>query len=134
MDYAFQIFLIIHLIALVFGTATTVAMPVVMREMAGATPESRKMLGAIGARLSLNSRIAFLVLLLSGPAMVFVRYGGLSGMSPWFFAKLGLVALIVTLIVISLVAPARALNPRLFGWMTRLTLLGIVVSSVLAFT
>jgi len=132
MDMVFNLLLVTHLVALVVGTATAVVMPVLMPRLAVATPEGRQLLGGVGKQLSLNSRIAFGVLLLSGIGMVYVRYGGFEGLSPWFGVKLGLVGLVLVLMIVSAIWP-KALNPRVFGWVSRLSLLGIVVSAVLAF-
>jgi putative membrane protein len=133
MDIAFQLLLITHLLALVVGTATTVAMPVVMGRMAGAGPDGRQMLVGIGNRLSLNARIAFGVLLLSGFAMVFVRYGSVDGMSVWFWVKMGLVVVVLTALILGAVTRPGTLSPRVMGWVTRLALIGIIVSAVFAF-
>ena len=133
MDITFQLLLITHLLALVVGTATTVAMPVVMGRMAGASPDGRQMLASIGNRLSLNARIAFGVLLLSGFAMVMVRYGGVDGMSVWFWVKMGLVVVVLVSLILGAVAKPGTLSPRVMGWITRLALIGIIVSAVFAF-
>jgi hypothetical protein len=133
MDITFQLLLITHILALVVGTATTVAMPVVMSRMAGATPDGRQMLAGIGLRLSLNARIAFGILLLSGFAMVFVRYGGVDGMNIWFWVKMGLVAVILVAMIIGAVAKPGTVNPQVMGWITRLSLIGIIVAAVFAF-
>ena len=133
MDMWFNLLLIVHLVALVVGTATTIVMPVVMGRMAGASPDGRHLLAGIVNRLSLNARIAFGVLLLSGLAMVYVRYGGFEGMSPWFWVKMMLVAVVLVALILSAVARPGSINPRIMGWITRLSLLGIVVSAVFAF-
>lgn len=133
MDYLFQLLLVIHLLALVVGTATTVAMPVVMSRMAGAGPEARPSFMSIGKRLSLNARVAVGVLVLSGLAMVLVRYGGFEAMSGWFWFKMVLVTVIIVAMVLGLVARPGALNPRVMSVITRGAIIGIIVASVLAF-
>jgi putative membrane protein len=133
MDLTFNILLILHLVSLVVGASTAVAMPVVMGRMAGAAPDGRQMLGGIGAQLGLNSRIAFGVLIVTGVAMIVVRYGGVDGMSPWFWAKMALVVvMLLTMIVSAVVRPGRA-GTRVVGWVTRLALLGVVIAAVFAF-
>ena len=133
MDVAFNLLLIAHLGAFAVGITTTIAMPVIMARMPKAPPEARPLFGGIGARLSLNARIAFVVLLLTGIAMVYLRYGGVDGLSPWFWAKMALVAVVLVAIVLSLVIPPGRLDPRLMGWITRLSMAGIVISAVFAF-
>lgn len=132
MDYAFDFLLICHLIALGVGAATAIAMPIIGSRMAGATPEGRALLGGISARLGLNSRIAVGVLVLSGVLMVWLRYGGVDGMNMWFWVKMALVAVIILVLIAGVVGRGRV-NPAIVGWITRLSLLGVVIAAVLAF-
>lgn len=133
MDIVFQGLLITHFIALVVGTATTVAMPVVMGFAPKAGADSRPAFAGIGKRLSLNARVAFGVLVLSGIAMMLVRYGGMEGMNGWFWAKMGLVVVVLAAMVAAVALKPGTLNPKVMGWITRLSILGIIVSAVLAF-
>jgi putative membrane protein len=132
MDYAFDFLLVCHLVALGVGAATAIAMPIIGSRMAGATPEGRAMLGGISARLGLNSRIAVGVLVLSGGLMVWLRYGGIDGMNMWFWVKMTLVVVIILALITSAVGRGRV-NPAVLGWVTRLSLLGVVIAAVLAF-
>jgi hypothetical protein len=132
MDYVFDVLLISHLVALAVGAATAVAMPIIGSRMAGATPEGRALLGGISARLGLNSRIAVGVLVLSGLLMVWLRYGGVDGMNVWFWVKMALVVVIILALIASAVGRGRV-NPAVLGWVTRLSLLGVVIAAVLAF-
>jgi len=131
MDYVFDFLLICHLLALAVAAATTVALPVVMRRIA-ATAENRPSLGAIAGQLSLNSRIGLGVLVVTGVLMIWVRYGGVDGLNVWFTVKMALVVLMILVLIATAVARGR-INPQLSGWITRLTLVGIVISAVLAF-
>jgi putative membrane protein len=133
MDITFQLLLLTHLAALIFGTATAVAMPVIMRRMAGATPDGRQMLGGIGQRLARNSQISFGVLVLSGVAMMIVRYGGVDGMNGWFWAKIALVGVMVVMMIAAALLKPGTINPRLQMWIARLSLIGVIVSAVFAF-
>jgi hypothetical protein len=130
----FQILLIIHFLALIVGATGAVAMPIVMARMGGASPEGRQMLAGIGARIGLNSRVAVGVLVLSGIAMVAVKYGGVEGMNGWFWTKMALLVVLLAALILGVVTKPGTLNPRIMGWITRLSLLGIIVSAVLAFT
>jgi putative membrane protein len=133
MDLTFNILLIIHLAALGLAIATTIAAPLVGSRMALATPESRPLLGGIGKQLMLNARIAFGLLLITGIAMILVRYGGFEGQSVWFFVKMGLVAVVLIAMVIGAVTKPGTISPRIMGWITRLALAGIIISAVMAF-
>ena len=77
--------------------------------------------------------ILHLVALGVGVLMVAVRYGGVEAFNSWFWVKMALVVLIVIAMVISAVAPKGSVNPTVLGWVTRLSLLGIVIAAVLAF-
>lgn len=134
MDVTFNILLILHLGALVVGGATTVAMPLIGRQMAGASPEVLARLGPIAGRLSLNSRVAVGLLILTGLAMLGIRYdwnvGGLGG---WFIAKLVFVAVILVAMVLGLVVSPAKLRPQLLGGAMRLSVIAIVICSVMTF-
>lgn len=133
MDIAFQLLLLIHIAALVFGTATAVAMPVIMSRMPTAGPEGRHMLGGIGQRLARNSQISFGVLVLSGVAMMVVRYGGVDGMNGWFWAKMALVGVIAVMMIAAVLLKPGTIKPKVQMWISRLALIGVIVSAVFAF-
>jgi uncharacterized membrane protein len=133
MDIVFNLLLFIHLVALVVGAATNVAMPLIGRQMAGSAPDVRERLGTIGRTLSMNSRIALAVLVFSGIALLWVRYGGVDGASDWFWAKMALVVVVIILAIVGAIAGPGRINPRVFGVATRLLLLGIVFTAVFAF-
>lgn len=133
MDITFNILLIVHLAAFGLAISTTIVAPLIGSRMAGAPPEARPLLGGIGKRLTLNARIAFGLLLITGLAMVYVRYGGFEGQSVWFFIKMGLVVVVLIAMIVGIVAKPGTISPRLMGWITRLAMAGIVISAVMAF-
>lgn len=65
--------------------------------------------------------------------MVWVRYGGFDLFNTWFWVKMVLVVLIVGLMVVGFVLPPGKINPRLFGMVARVVLLGIILTAVFAF-
>jgi len=132
MDVLFNILLICHLGALGLGATSAIGAPIVMSRMAGATPEGRQMLGGIAARFGFNARIAVGVLVVTGVLMVWLRYGGVDGLGAWFWVKMALVAVIIAAMIVSQVARGRV-NPGVMGWITRLSLLGVVIAAVFAF-
>lgn len=133
MDLTFNILLIIHLAAFGLAITTTIAAPLIGSRIAVAPPEARPLLGGIGKRLSINARIAFGLLLITGLAMVYVRYGGFEGQSVWFFIKMGLVVVVLIAMIIGIVAKPGTISPQVMGWITRLAMAGIVISAVMAF-
>lgn len=141
MDYLFLLLLLVHLLAFVVGGATAVAMPVIGGRMATATPDMRASLGAIANRLGLNARIALGALLVTGPLMMWERYGGFDGASPWFWVKMVLVAVMLVIVIVNVAMAKRiqagdrqaaALQRRL-GAISRFAFLGVVITAVLAF-
>jgi uncharacterized membrane protein SirB2 len=135
MDLTFNLLLIVHLAAFGLGISTTFVAPLIGGRMPKAPPEARPTLLAILGRLTLNARVAMGLLLVTGIAMVFVRYNGdFASLGPWFFVKMGLVAFILVMMILSAMLKPGVLNPRLMGWLTRLTMAGIVISAVMAFS
>lgn len=134
MDLVFSLLLIIHLAALVVGGATNVAMPLLGRQMAGASPDVMVRLGPIARRLQLNSQVALALLVATGVTMLWLRYDGDGlALGPWFLAKMSFVAVILLTLVGSLVLGPAKVNPRIFGTIMRVALIGIVVCSVMTF-
>ena len=133
MDITFELLLLAHIGALVFGTATAIAMPVIMSRMAAATPDGRQMLGGIGQRLGKNSQIAFVVLLITGVGMVFARYGGVDGLGVWFWVKMAFVALVIVMMILGALLKPGTIKPVVQMWVMRIALIGIIVSAVFAF-
>lgn len=134
MDLTFNLLLVVHLAAFGLGISTTFVAPIIGGRMPKAPPEARPTLLGIMGRLTLNARVAVGLLLATGIAMVFVRYNGdFAGMGPWFFVKMGLVAFIVVMMVLGAVLKPGTLNPQVMGWLTRLSMAGIIISAVLAF-
>jgi len=133
MDITFNLLLIVHLAAFGLGISTTFVAPIIGARMPKAPPEARQTLLGILGRLTLNARVAMGLLLITGIAMGLVRYGGFEGLSPWFYVKMGLVAFVLALMILGAVLKPGTLNPRLMGWLTRLSMAGIVVSAVMAF-
>lgn len=133
MDLTFNLLLIVHLAAFGLGISTTFVAPIIGARLPKAPPEARPTLGGILARLTLNARVAMGLLLATGIAMVFVRYGGFENMSPWFYVKMGLVAFILVMMIVGAVLKPGTINPQVMGWLTRLAMAGIVISAVMAF-
>lgn len=134
MDMVFAVLLVLHLTAFGLGISTTLVAPIIGARMPKAPPEARPTLLGIMGRLALNARLAVTVLLLTGIAMVYVRYGGdFAGLGPWFMVKMGLFAIVFVLMILGLVLKPGTLNPQVMGWVNRLSLAGIIISAVLAF-
>lgn len=140
MDLMFQILLWLHIIALVVGGTNSVVMPVIGSQMPGAAAETRTVLFSIAERLATFGKGAMLVLLVTGPLMLWLRYGW-AVPNPWFWVKMALIVVMLVTITMAAtngkkaragdaVAAARA---RTFGMVTGLAFLGVLLSAVLAF-
>lgn len=50
-------------------------------------------------RLAQTGKVAMVVLLLSGPAILFLKYGGLAGANSWFWIKMALIVVMLASII-----------------------------------
>lgn len=136
----FNILLWLHIIALVLGGANSVVMPVIGSKMETATPEVRATLFSIADRLANFGKGAVLVLLITGPLMLWLRYGW-TPPNVWFWVKMALI--VVMLVGITLAATngkkaqkgdvAAAGKAKQAGMLTALAFLGVLLSAVFAF-
>jgi hypothetical protein len=135
MNIVFNILLFTHLVALVVGASTNVAMPIIGARLAAAGPDAKAALGGIAGQLSRNSSRALWTLIGTGLAMVAIVIwrGTVTSPSPWFIAKIAIVLTLLALLVIRGLPIATRLKPSTFGLLTRVSLLGIVFCSVMAF-
>jgi putative membrane protein len=140
MDILVNILLWLHIVALVVGGTNSVVMPVIGSKMATATPEVRATLFSMADRLANFGKGAIAVLLITGPLMLWLRYGW-TPPSFWFWVKMALI--VVMLVGISLAAAngkkaqkgdmAAAGRAKQAGMVTALAFLGVLLSAVFAF-
>jgi len=105
-----------------------------MMGQGGAAPTTNRLLTQFG-------HWGIIVLLVSGPILLFVRYGGFDGVSHWFWAKMGLVVVLAAGVVTSAMSArkmragdaAATRRVRVGRVVSVLALVGIVVFAVLAF-
>ncbi|HZY50988.1 MAG TPA: hypothetical protein VFE64_14555 [Devosia sp.] len=137
MDIVFDVALAAHLLALLAAGAAIFGIPIVAGRMASVGPEVRPVLGGLAQSLGRVSQIALVVLLISGPLMVWLRYGGFSGMNVWFWVKMGLIAVAAAAIIAGARLRGAGGAPTQAGmilvWTSRLALVGVVIAAVLAF-
>ena len=108
MDYFNSLLLWLHLISLAVAGATIFGMPVLMANMAGVAADVRPRVGAVAQRLSMMSRGALVVLLVTGALLVWLKYGGFAGLSFWFWAKMILVVLQIGIVIFAGINGKRA--------------------------
>jgi putative membrane protein len=141
MDILNNILFWLHLTALSAGGAAAFGMPVVGSMLATATPELRPTLFSIAHGLSSVSRAALGVLIVTGPLLIWLKYGGAAGFSTWFWVKMVLVVLLLVDVIYIGVQMKRAetgdraaagMLPRLGAAATVLLIL-VVLSAVFTF-
>jgi putative membrane protein len=135
MDVLFYLLLFVHFIGLMLIATAFLALVGMMPRTAGDAPVSTNTyltrLGHVGIVLSL----------VSGPLLVFVRYGGFSGISPWFHVKMLCLVVLIVGIVIAARSSRRLRNGdatalrgvRLGRIVAAVALFGVVLAAVLAF-
>ncbi len=105
-----------------------------MMGQGGGSPQTNRLLTRFG-------HWGIIVLLVSGPILLFSRYGGFDGISHWFWAKMGFVVLLALGVVTSAMSArkmregdaAAARRVRIGRIVAVLSLTGILVFAVLAF-
>ena len=93
MDVVIGLLIWIHFLALAAGGAAAFGMPVVGSRMPTATAETRPTLFAIMKGISTVGRAAIGTLVVTGPLIVWLKYGGFGTMPIWFWVKMVLVLL-----------------------------------------
>ncbi|MDB5562220.1 MAG: hypothetical protein JWN11_1638 [Hyphomicrobiales bacterium] len=141
MDIVIGLLFWLHLVALAMAGSAVFGMPVVGRQMAGATAETRPTLMTIAKGLGTVSRAALAILIITGPLLIWLKYGGTAGFSVWFNIKMVLVLLLLASVIYSGILGKRvqggdrsaaAMLPRL-GLANIVLMLAIVLCAVLAF-
>ncbi|MEO6394350.1 MAG: hypothetical protein ABIO40_00385 [Devosia sp.] len=100
MEYLLPFLFWVHLLSLAIGGAAVFGIPIVASKVGGATPEFRPTLFSIATQLSSIGRVAFALLIVSGPLLFWLKYGSVAP-NPWFWVKMALVALLLVLIIYS---------------------------------
>ena len=91
----------LHLMAIAVAGASTFGIPVVAVAARKAAPELRPVLMAVARRLSMFGRGALVVLLVTGPLLIWAKYPGNGDFGPWFSAKMVLVLLLTANVIFS---------------------------------
>jgi putative membrane protein len=133
LDLISILLLVAHLLGLMLVAAAFLPLLGMMGQ-GGAAPQTNRLLTRFG-------HYGIIVLLVSGPLLLWVRYGGFDGVSHWFWAKMLFVVLLAAGVVVSVVSarkmragdPAATARVRLGRIVAVVSLLGIVVFAVLAF-
>ncbi len=133
MDDIFRLTLFLHFGALVVAAATNIAMPLLGSRMGSLAPEARGIMGSMARQLSINARLGLVVLVITGLAMVAMRYDAGLWSNPWFVAKMVFVAIIIAGVASQFIPATKSIPPRIFGMITRFALIGTIFSAVMSF-
>jgi putative membrane protein len=141
MDTLINLLIWAHILAFVAGGSNSVVGPVIAARLPGATPEVRAGYYAVMNRLAQIGKAAMAVLLISGPLILWLKYGGLGGANIWFWIKMALVALMLAAIIYGGISFKRAQagdaaagkQAAMAHKVTGLAFAGVLLAAVLAF-
>lgn len=131
----------LHFMAMFLGGVAAFGIPLTAGRIAGADPAARPALGQLIQLFSKVGSAGMGTLILTGIIMGFTRIGGYEGQSPWFYAKLVLVAVLVAVVVVSKKLGAKAMQGdmaaaktgEMLSKISILLLAAVVFSAVKAF-
>lgn len=98
----------IHLVSLALGGVAVYGIPIVGSKMRSATPEQRPLLIKITHQLSTVGRGAFLALIITGPLMLWLGFGGTAPNMVWFWIKMLFVLIVLGVIIAGGINGSRA--------------------------
>jgi uncharacterized membrane protein len=107
MNIAVNGLIFLHLTAVAAGVGGGMAMSQVGPRLAAAGPAEREQLWPLANGITRIALIGLVVLLLTGPAALWLKFGGTAGLNGWFWAKMGLVAAGVVAVGVTEAAKAR---------------------------
>jgi putative membrane protein len=141
MPTVINLLIFVHLLALAMGFAGGIAMSQIGPRLAAAAPDQRATWWPLANTFSRISEIGLVLLLVTGPLILWLKYQGGAGMSGAFMLKMALIALAIVAIGFTAWGKARlkrgdeggARVMAAAGPVTMLLMLGVVLSAVFAF-
>jgi uncharacterized membrane protein SirB2 len=135
------ILFIIHIAAFIAGGANSVIMPIIGPRLATATPEVRGQLMGIVEGVAKVGKYALATLLISGVLVLWLKWGWVAPSPVWFWTKMAFVVVMIVFIAINEMNARKAKQgdqeagkrAQMFGQLTGLAFLGVIVSAVFAF-
>jgi uncharacterized membrane protein len=100
--------------------------------LASASPDQRAGYFGVMNALSQVGKVAMVTLLVTGPLVLFLKYGGLGGASIWFWIKMALVALMLAAIIYGGIQ-FKNHRAEAAHRVTGLAFLGVLLAAVFAF-
>ena len=108
MDVLNDILFWFHLVGLGLGGAAAFGLPVVGSRMKTATAETRPLLFSLLDGLSKVGRAGVGLLIITGPLVVWLKFGGIGGFNTWFWVKMALVVVLLGLVIYAGINGKRA--------------------------
>ena len=99
MDIVINLLIWAHILAFVAGGSNSVVGPVIAARLPSATPDARAGYFSVMNQMAQVGKVAMAVLLISGPLILWLKYGGFGGAPIWFWVKMALVALMLGTII-----------------------------------
>jgi hypothetical protein len=136
-----QLLIWAHFVGLAMGLGGGIAMSQVGPRLVAAAPEQRATWWPLATGFSRIASLGLLLLLVTGPLILWLKFGGMGGLNLWFTVKLALVAAAIVTIGLSQVGMARLRRgkeggARLMmtaGPLTGIVVLAVTLAAVLAF-
>lgn len=110
MDIVVSLLIFLHFMGLVIGMGSGIAMGVLGPMYGQASEEQRGLLFRIGKLLGRNGHIGLALLWITGPLIIFLKYGGLGAMTDFFWIKIVFVVILSASIGIGSAAFRRWAN------------------------
>ncbi|MEQ1900811.1 MAG: hypothetical protein ABL866_08770 [Devosia sp.] len=101
MDIFINLLFWVHMVALAVGGSASFGLFAMRPFVAKSSPETREKLFSIEGALSRNGMIALGLLFVSGPLLIWARFGGFGALSVWFWVKMGLIAVQIVAIAMA---------------------------------
>ena len=141
MDILINLLFWVHLLALVGGGASSVAMPIIGSKLATADGATRATLFEIGGRISTAGRGALGGLIVTGLLLFWLKWDFSAPSMIWFGIKMALVVLLLVGVIVGGINfkkaqggdAAAARTAALAGQIVGLTLAGVILAAVFAF-
>jgi protoporphyrinogen IX oxidase len=138
---ATSLLLWIHIVALVAGGSNSVIMPIIGAALPKVDDQTRVTLFKIGFQMATVGKLAAAVLLISGPLLLWLKYGGLQGIASWFWVKMALIVVMFVAIIFEEANfkksasgdHAAAKKSKLGGITAAVAFLGVILAAVLTF-
>jgi uncharacterized membrane protein len=131
----------LHIVALALGLGGGLGMSQVGPRLVAAAPDQRETWWPLAKVFTGLASVGLVLLLVTGPLMLWLKFGGFAGMNVWFQVKMALVVLAVVAVGLSQWGMARLRRgdegggrlASVTGPLTTLIVLAIALSAVFAF-